>query len=134
MCGRPAERLPGNDRERVRRLLVPVRDDRGRSVSLSTHALNKWGYDVEFDAAGRYDDLTIDFEAMAAHLVALFESARAHGVGIRRVIFDPALQPRLRAADAWSRLEGRVELSTRPAWVRHDEHYHVDFEIPCEPL
>jgi len=20
------------------------------------------------------------------------------------------------------------------AWVRHDEHYHVDFAVPCKPL
>ena len=19
-------------------------------------------------------------------------------------------------------------------WIRHDEHYHVDFAVPCEPL
>jgi hypothetical protein len=19
----------------------------------------------------------------------------------------------------------------RPAWVRHDQHYHVDFDVPC---
>jgi len=28
---------------------------------------------------------------------------------------------------------GTVRFSTRRSWVRHDEHYHVDFDIPCEP-
>lgn len=113
---------------------VPVRDAKGRSVDLPTHTLNKWGYDLEFNVDGVYKGLTIDFEAMAAHVLALHRSAKARGVGIRRVIFDPGLQPRLRSTRAWPAIEGRVVFSTRPSWVRHDEHYHVDFEIPCEPL
>lgn len=31
-------------------------------------------------------------------------------------------------------LDGKLRFSTRPAWVRHDEHYHVDFAVPCQPL
>lgn len=23
---------------------------------------------------------------------------------------------------------------TKPAWIRHDEHYHVDVETACRPL
>lgn len=113
---------------------VPVRNARGASVELPTHPLNKWGYDIELDAWGRLEELTIDFEAMTRHILALYQRARARGVGIRRVIFDPQLQPRLHSTEAWPRLEGRVEFSQRRSWVRHDEHYHVDFEIPCEPL
>lgn len=113
---------------------VPVVDDLGRSVPIPTDPFNRWGYDVELDAEGRTEDLRIDFEAMAAHLVALERAARAHGVGIWRVIFDPELQPRLRGTEAWPRLEGRVRFSTRRSWVRHDEHYHVDFAIPCRDL
>jgi penicillin-insensitive murein endopeptidase len=71
---------------------------------------------------------------MAQHLVALERAARAHGVGIQRVIFDPQLQPHLRRTEAWPALAGRVRFSTRRSWVRHDEHYHVDFAIPCEDL
>ena len=113
---------------------VPVVDARGRSTPLSTSAFNRWGYDVEFDSEGRYEDLRIDFETMAAHLVALDEAARAHGVGIWRVIFDPELQRHLRETRAWPKLQGRVQFSTRRSWVRHDEHYHVDFAVPCQPL
>lgn len=117
---------------------VPVRDQDGESVPLSTHLFNTWGYDLEFDERGRLDDLTIDYEAMAAHIAALHRAAVARGVGIRRVIFDPELQPFLRRTAAWSDLksdlDGVVQLSTRRSWVRHDEHYHVDFRIPCEPL
>lgn len=55
---------------------VPVRDSQGKSVPLGTSALNKWGYDIEFDARGRYEDLRIDFDAIALHLAALDEAAK----------------------------------------------------------
>ena len=77
------------------------------------------------------DDLRIDYEAMAAHIAALLHAARARGVGIWRVIFDPKLQPFLHQTAAWSELDGTVRFSTRRSWVRHDEHYHVDFDVPC---
>lgn len=112
--------------------MVPVLDGEGRSVLLPTHVFNKWGYDLEFDGEGRAGDLRIDYEALAGHLLALDRAAREHGVGISRVIFDPALQPFLHDADAWPELRGRVKFSTRRSWVRHDEHYHVDFAVPCE--
>ena len=113
---------------------VPVRDANRTPVDLPTHALNKWGYDIEFDSDGGFDGLTIDFEAMAAHILALHRVAQAHGVGIWRVIFDPRLQPKLHKTKAWPELKGKVTFSERPSWVRHDEHYHVDFQIPCDPM
>lgn len=113
---------------------VPVVNGRDRPAVLATTAANKWGYDVEIDDRGRAGDLRVDFETMAAHLLALQRAARARGVGIRRVIFDPGLQPHLHATEAWPEIAGKVRFSTRRAWVRHDEHYHVDFEVPCEPL
>ena len=48
--------------------MVPVLDKLGRSVPLPTTALNKFGYDIEFDKDGKFGDLTIDFEAIAEHL------------------------------------------------------------------
>jgi penicillin-insensitive murein DD-endopeptidase len=114
--------------------MVPVLDAEGRSVPLPTSALNRFGYDVEFDGKGRYEGLRIDFEALAAHLAALDEAAREHGIGIDRVIFDPQLQPFLHGTESWPAIAGGIRFSTHPAWVRHDEHYHVDFRIPCEPL
>ncbi len=113
---------------------VPVRDEKGRSVPLPTSAANRWGYDLELDKRGRLGKLAIDFDAIAVHLLALQRAAKAHGVGIRRVIFDTELQPRLRATRDWPRLAGTIELSTERGWWRHDEHYHVDFTLPCKPL
>jgi penicillin-insensitive murein endopeptidase len=111
---------------------VPVLDKKGRSVPIPTHALNRWGYDIEFDGEGRHEQYRIDFEAMASHILALKNAARDHGVGIWRVIFDPQLQPHLRRTKVWPDLAGEVQFSTRRSWVRHDEHYHVDFSVPCE--
>ncbi|ARB44245.1 hypothetical protein [Alloalcanivorax xenomutans] len=31
-------------------------------------------------------------------------------------------------------LRGNIQFSTRRSWVRHDEHYHVDFDLPCEQV
>jgi penicillin-insensitive murein endopeptidase len=114
--------------------MVPVLDAQGRSRPLPCHLFNRYGYDVEFDRQGRVGELRIDAEAMAAHLVELQRAAQAHGVGIRVVIFDPALQPLLHRTSAWPALRRTLRFSPRPAWVRHDEHYHVDFVVPCQRL
>lgn len=113
---------------------VPVRDAAGRSVPLPTSVTRRFGYDIEFDAEARYQDLSIDFAAMAEHLHQLHLAARARGVGIARVIFDPPFLPRLFAAPRGPHLKQNLPFMKGRAWVRHDEHYHVDFEVPCEPV
>lgn len=112
---------------------VPVRDAAGRSVPLPTTATRRFGYDIEFDAQGRYEDLSIDFTAMAEHLHQLHLAARARGVRIALVIFDPPLLPRLFATPRGPYLTQNLRFMSGRAWVRHDEHYHVDFDVPCEP-
>lgn len=114
--------------------MVPVLNESGASVELPSSLLNKWGYDLEFDANGRLDDLVIDFDAIAEHIYQLDVIAKRNGVGIWRVIFDPQLQPQLRNSPRWPYLERNVQFSTKRSWVRHDEHYHVDFDVPCRPL
>lgn len=114
--------------------MVPVINAKGESVHLPTHPFNKFGYNIEFDAQGQYEEYIIDFEALAAHLVALHEAAKKENARVWRVIFDPKLQPYLLATRHGDYLMKRVSLSQKPAWVRHDEHYHVDFIIPCQAL
>lgn len=114
--------------------MVPVLDKKGRSVELPSSILNKWGYGLEFDAAGNLDNLVIDFEAIAEHLYQLVVSAKKYNIGLWRVIFDPKLQPHLHDSPRWPYLKDNVQFSTRRSWVRHDEHYHVDFDVPCKPL
>lgn len=111
-------------------LHVPVRDARGQSVSMPTHVWNSWGYDIEFDRWGvaRDEGLRIDFDALAEWLLAIHEAARRHGMRIRRVIFAPELRPQLFAAGAAGRRVARiVPFKPGKAWVRHDEHVHIDF-------
>jgi penicillin-insensitive murein DD-endopeptidase len=110
---------------------VPLRDRAGRSVPLPTSAANRWGYDLELDKQGRLGELAIDFEAMAAHLLALQRAAAERHARIARVYFDTELQRSLRRTKAWPQLAS-VPFSTRRGWWRHDEHYHVDFDLPCE--
>lgn len=112
--------------------MVPVLDKEGYSVHLPTHPFNKYGYDIEFDSNGNYDDYRLDYEAMAAHIVALHKAAKAHKAGIWRVIFDPELQPQLFKTSNGKYLKKHITFSKKRSWVRHDEHYHVDFVIGCK--
>lgn len=112
--------------------MVPVLNEEGRSVHLPTHILNKFGYSIEFDSIGKYGRYVIDYEALAAHIVALHKSAIDRGVDLWRVIFNPKLQPYLMTTEYGEYLKENIQFSNKRSWVRHDEHYHVDFEIPCQ--
>jgi penicillin-insensitive murein endopeptidase len=50
------------------------------------------------------------------------------------VIFDPPMLPRLFETARGPYLKQNVKFMATPAWVRHDEHYHVDFAVPCKPM
>jgi penicillin-insensitive murein endopeptidase len=113
---------------------VPVRDASGRSVVLPTGLSNRFGYDIEFDANAKYADYTIDFAAIAEHLYQLHIAAKAHGAGIALVIFDPPFHAKLFATPRGAYLKAHLPFMAGHAWVRHDEHYHVDFAVPCKPI
>jgi penicillin-insensitive murein endopeptidase len=110
---------------------VPVRTLNGEVAELPTSPFNLFGYAVRFDNAGRTGSLRLDFEAMGLHLLALERAAQAHGIGIRRVIFDVGLHKKLAATEPGAQAIKRLPFNSRQAWVRHDEHYHVDFEVRC---
>lgn len=114
--------------------MVPVVDASGRSVPLPANALNKYGYGVDFDARGRFEGLRIDFTAILRHLRALFDASAKRGIEVELVIFDPKLQSHLRSDPAWPTLSKDVRFSKNPVWVRHDDHYHIDFATRCGPL
>lgn len=114
--------------------MVPVMNRSGESVPLATHVFNRWGYAVEFDSRGRHAHWRIDFEAMAAHLYYLQQTAKRLGVGIRIVILAPELQPHLFATARGKQLQRTLRFSRNPSWVRHDDHYHVEFIVPCKKL
>lgn len=111
-------------------LFVPVVDAAGHSTTLPVGPTNEFGYWIEFDSVGQWHDYTVDFPVVAAHLLALQEIARARGAPVARVIFAPEFHAQLAKSP-----EGRQALASIPwmvakPWVRHDEHYHVDFAVP----
>ena len=65
-------------------------------------------------------------DALASHLD---RTARANGLRITRVILATDLQDDLIATEMGRRYAGRLAFSRKPSWVRHDDHYHVDFEL-----
>ncbi|MDH3444415.1 MAG: hypothetical protein OES26_24835 [Gammaproteobacteria bacterium] len=114
--------------------IVPVLDDSGQSVHLPTQALNRYGYDIEFDDRGHYGEYRIDHEALGTHIVALHKAAKSHGIGIWRVLFDPELQPYLYKTRFGDYIQSNISIPARRSWVRHDGHIHVDFIIECREL
>ena len=113
--------------------MTPVMKN-GKSVHLPTHPFNKFGYSIEFDKKGNYEDYKIDYDALSAHLVALHKSASKHKIAMWRVIFSPDLQSSLYKTKYASYIRKNMQLSTKRSWVRHDEHYHVDFIVKCKPI
>lgn len=110
---------------------VPVRTLDGAVSELPASVFNKLGYSIHFDPSGRSGDYRIDFEAIALHLLALDEAVRANGISIGRVIFDVRLQPKLFATANGARLSRMLTFNKVQSWVPHDQHYHVDFKVPC---
>ena len=114
--------------------MVPVLDANGRSVPLPANPLNRFGYGQEFDAAGHYQNLTIDFDAMANHLYELDQAARRRGSALSLVFFEPTFLPRLFATARGDYLKQQVNFVRARGWGRSDDHYHVEFAIKCRPL
>ena len=114
--------------------MVPVVDEAGKSALLPITMNNQFGYAIEFDAKGRFEKYQIDFEALALHLKLLNEAALTQGIGIKRVYFDPRLQIQLFNTSLGEYLKQHLNFNQQQAWVRHDEHYHVDFVVECLPL
>jgi penicillin-insensitive murein endopeptidase len=110
---------------------VPVQDGAGKPAILPSSRKNHFGYDIEFDAQGRFGAYRIDFPAMAEHLVQLHLAARANGVALAKVIVDPRYFSQLYATPRGPYLKAHVTFMRAKPWVRHDEHYHVDFGLPC---
>ncbi|TDP75492.1 penicillin-insensitive murein endopeptidase [Bradymonas sediminis] len=109
--------------------MVPVLTHAGEPAFFPAWPWTKFGYGVDFDVRGQTKNLKIDFDAIAAHLLALERTARAQGLKIDRVIFAPELRDALFNAVGGKEVRARIEFMKGKAWVRHDEHYHVDFAV-----
>jgi penicillin-insensitive murein endopeptidase len=53
---------------------------------------------------------------------------------MRIIILEPLLQPQLFKTKHGAYLREHLSFSRKRSWVRHDEHYHVDFIVPYRPL
>ena len=93
--------------------MTPVTDRNGQSVHLPTNPLNKLGYNIEFDSKNKYKKYSIDFVAMAAHIVELHKAAKKNGHGLWRVIFAPELQPKLYETEYAKYLRENVQFSKK---------------------
>ena len=77
----------------------------------------------------RRGDVRIDFESLAAFLLEPEVQARNRGLGVARIIVAPEYVPLLLGTPSGRRLGSLEDALVRGAvWVRHDEHFHVDFE------
>ncbi len=103
-----------------------------QSVYFPSDLSNKCGYGVEFGSNGKYGDYRIDYEAIALHLVQLHKESLKQGINIRRVIFAPEFHTRLYQTSQGKYLQENLIFMKNKAWVRHDEHYHVDFKVKCK--
>lgn len=112
---------------------VPVNDRAGKPALLPIALTNRLGYDIDLDAQGRFEDYAIDFEAIAEHLYQLDVAARARGARIAMVILDPQYLPKVFATARGPYIREKIPFMKGKPWVRHDEHYHVDFSLPCKP-
>lgn len=108
---------------------VPVSSG-GRPARVPISVLNKFGYGLEFDSHGKLDDLFIDWKALGEHLLSLEAEGKSRGVAFERIILTPKYRELLmREVPAVKHLEPLF--MKKEAWVRHDEHYHIDFTIPA---
>lgn len=107
--------------------MIPIRDN-GASTPLPTWPWNKWGYNLVFSDSGKLNDWVIDFDALVAHLHALDKAAKEHGLKIEKIILEPPLHDEVFKAKDGKKLK-RLPWMEKAAWVRHDNHYHVDFKV-----
>lgn len=109
--------------------LMPVRSEAGKVALLPVSPFQQFGYGLEFDRRGRLGELKVDWRALAHHLLALEAAGLQHGVSLVRVIVATEYHAQLLGAT-----QGRFRtiLNRTQTWIRHDEHYHVEFGVPQE--
>jgi penicillin-insensitive murein DD-endopeptidase len=112
---------------------VPVRDKEGRPTLLPIDPWTEFGYKIEFDTTGEWHGYTVDFPALADHLLLLDSLAAVRGAPISRVILTPDFYDELSASPPGAQALARLPWMKAKPWVRHDEHYHIDFAVPRVP-
>lgn len=114
-------------------LMVPLVKD-----SVAYYGLDLLGgahYSLNFDDQGRYtkdSTVTIDFNVLAQHILALDKQARKRGMHVKKVILKLELKDDFYATTAGKLVRKKgiyLAMNLPPATNnQHDDHYHVDFE------
>lgn len=93
-------------------------------------------YLLEFNNSGQYErdtNISIDFDAIARHLLLLEKQARANGLKIAKVLLKIELKEELFATPHGKQLKasGIYLAQSLTPFVNslHDDHYHVDFAV-----
>ena len=93
-------------------------------------------YLLEFNDDGAYakdSTVSIDFDAIALHLLTLQKEAKKHGISIEKVIFKMELKDELYASLYGEELRKSGIYITKNLTPLinslHDDHYHVDFQL-----
>lgn len=115
-------------------LMVPILENNKKSVFMPTSVFNKWGYGIHFNKRGIYKNYSIDFDALGELIKAIHQAAKQSNVKIWRVIFAPDLQPALYRSSQGEYIKKHITVPKKRSWVRHDEHIHIDFQVPCKRL
>jgi len=114
--------------------MVPTRNGNAKTILSNYTGLAH--YLLKFSPDGKFSlnrNTEIDFEAMAQHLIALDDAARANGLRIRKILFHTDLHDEL-----FSTAGGKELLKHNLRFIPHldnlvnrfhDDHYHVDFEF-----
>src|SRR5690606_21530119 len=109
--------------------MVPVLDKKsGEPEVMPTHLFSRWSYAIDFDSTASNKKQRIHFESMAEHLYYLKKLAPKYGLKIKRIIFEPTYLPMLYKTDKGAYLED-IQFIYKNNWLRHDDHYHTEFEI-----
>jgi penicillin-insensitive murein endopeptidase len=118
-------------------LLFPVKTRSDATpIQFTSNALNGSGYKEHFDSvyAKSADGLrVVDFELLGEYLFQLSQSAKKHGHSIGRVVLIKEFQWKLFDTKHGGSLQRGIRWLDDPA-DRHDQHVHVDFDIPCKSL
>ena len=91
-------------------------------------------YLLDFDSSGRLikdKKVSIDFDTMGKHIIALDNAARKNGLKISKVILKIDLKDDLFTTDAGKEIQSRgiyfAKSLPKKVDLMHDDHYHVDF-------
>jgi len=114
--------------------MVPKKK-RKKQYRLFDH-LGMWHYFLNFDKNGKNtwnNDVQIDFDALATHILALQNAAEQHHLTIKMVILKLELKDELFSTQAGKKIKAKGIYFARSLQkkvnIMHDEHYHVDFKI-----